>query len=330
MSGARLSKPAKGGNARDTDASSRHLAVAIRDRAVFLLATVILCMVADVTAETMVQIYPGKLLRTERLSSEQSRYLEAKFIGIRDNNLAFEILEFERVLITELPIYEKVKVTRQRNNNDDRGVREPIAGEFIEGEPEEREEIHDVGPASNVAFTVLDHPYTANENGIVIDTDQIILEQFEDRKVRGLSLMFANAELGLCVTELSRTELYEHFGIDFSSTRPSHPEHISLQGEWDRESYAPGDTARLTVHVGNTSASLGIYRVLGMSMSRWPWLDSRIFYVGNVQPSLTQTFTRIFRVPGTASAGRYYLRVGFNDYSGSKPQLPLSIVVTEN
>ena len=90
---------------------------------------------------------------------------------------------------------------------------------------------------------------------------------------------------------------------------------------------ARGDTAKLYLTVKNEGEQGNIYRILARSISRWHWLDGKMYYVGDLKPGEEKQLVRIFRIPENVEAGKYYLRIGFNDHSGLKPQLPLTIQI---
>ena len=124
---------------------------------------------------------------------------------------------------------------------------------------------------------------------------------------------------------MSRVELWEKAGsaerLDTVLKSPR-PGQIEISSAWDRPRYRPGDRARLTVTVKNVAENgppIGFVKG-GRAMSRHPWLDGPIFYVEPVPAAESRSFTREFVIPNDFDLDVAHLRVGFNEYSGTKPQ----------
>ncbi len=271
--------------------------------------------------------YRGKLLRYETVSTRNEVFLQSEFVGLMNGNLAFKVLRADRREIVEKPIYEKIMVIRNSDSDHAPGVMRTVANEYMEGKPTPRIEIIELGPLAEAGIIYLDVTTATDKNGMFTDDRQLVLSAFDDLQLSVFRFTITSYKHGINNIEVSRTELYEKFGIDFKVRDASHPDNLVAKGHWDRDIYRPGDRAVLTVSLLNRSQTGSIYRLLGRSISRWPWLDGKMLYCGDLAPGKTKTIVRIFKVPAVTEFRDSYMRIGFNDISGAKPQLPLRISV---
>jgi hypothetical protein len=292
-----------------------------------LIAILSVLALAGFSAELERSEYRGKKIREVEVSRQSNPYILATFLGAEDGLLMFELHQYDRVEIFSKAIYEKIVVIRQRDDPNDPGVRELIPNEFIQGTPELRIEKKDMGPIADTSFAFGEQRLTTDAQGILFDDAEWVLEQFEDLTTKSIPILFTNPERGSAEFELTRSEFNSKLGISYTYTAPSYPRGLRSKAEWDKESYAAGDSAVLTVTVGNADRRGSIFRLLARSMSRWQWLDGKMFYFGDIQSGQRMTFKRTFHIPRDVHSGTYYQRVGFNDISGEKPQLSVTLVI---
>ena len=274
------------------------------------------------------EIYPGSLLKKELTAIHSNPFIKVRFWGILDGELAFEFKEFDRLIFEEKPIFEKLKVVREKDDFNDSGQQELIPGETIMGQPEIREEIIELGPLVQENFRYFDVIYRTDNNGILVDREQVILGQFENLRDQSVRIQFKSDTVKIPELELTRKELYSQFGIRYDIVKKSHPENLKFEARWNKSSYAPGEVAELDIIVENSgNPEENIFRLLARSISRWPWLDGKMYYLGDLKAGEKKQLLRIFRIPINIPHGFYCMRIGFNDHSGAKPQLPLTIEI---
>ena len=118
--------------------------------------------------------------------------------------------------------------------------------------------------------------------------------------------------------------MYAKLDRNYDETRSSHADQVVGEVEWNRSSYRAGDVAVLSLKVTNVSKADGIYRLLGRTVSRWPWLDGKMLYIGDLEPAESRVVSRRLVVPEDLpeDLAALHLRIGFNDLTGGKPQLP--------
>ena len=271
--------------------------------------------------------YRGKKIREVEVSRQNNPYILATFLGAEEGLLMFELHQYDRLEIFSKAIYEKIIVISQKDDPNDPGIRELVPNEFIQGTPHLRVEKADLGPIADTTFALNGQRLTTDAHGILFDNEEWVLSKFEDLKTKSIPILFTNPERGSAEFELTRSEFNSKLGISYTYTAPSHARGLRSKAEWDKESYVAGDTAVLKVTIGNVDRSGSIYRLLARSMSRWTWLDGKMFYFGDVESGERMTFKRTFHIPRDVHSGTYYQRVGFNDISGEKPQLSVTLEV---
>lgn len=291
-----------------------------------LVIMICLVQLSGVDAATIEEFYPGNVLRTEVLQRDSHHYIEAKVVGFRDGVLAMKIEQFDRQVIRERDIHEKVRIVR--TDDSTRGTREIIADQVIAGNSREREERILVGPVRNTEFQYLGGRAVTDDDGILRDHDQAILSLFEQRRSKVARLQFASPDAGICEFELTRNKLDELLGITFDHrSGRSCPSKLELSSQWDKPFYRPGDRARLTVTAQHNEQTCNVAQLQGLSMSRSTWLDGKMYYFGDILAGTPRSFTRVFFIPKDAPEGVYYQRIGLRDYSGAKPQLSVQLIV---
>ena len=290
----------------------------------------IICLLAVpvMSAREVVETYRGKLLREEvRDTVAKDRFISGSFSGVIDGNLTFVMTNQERRITYYQPIYEKIRVYRQQGDANDPGRRELVDGEVLKGDIEERQRIIDLGPVAHTKFSYLGSSQRTDTSGVLTDTDQAILRQFDDLDFDTLNLE-VTSKSGTTILKLTRDQLYEKYGVQFAFKGQTEPKNLSITADWDRTHYQPGSVAKLTVKATNTGKSGDIVLLRGgRSLSRWGWLDGTMFYFGHLPPGEARQFVRLITIPETAKPGYYHLRIGFSERSGRKPQLPLHIRV---
>ena len=279
--------------------------------------------------EQITEIYRGSLIKRELIEVNSNPFITVSFLGTLDGQLAFIFKEFDRLVFHEKPIYEKLKVVREKGDFNDTGLRRLVPGEYIVGDLEQREEIKEVGPISLKQFQYFDVTSRTNTDGILLDDQQMILAQFENLRERSVAIKFESEEQEILELELTRNELNEKLGIHYGTAQRSHPDNLKFEANWKNGYYAPGDVANLYLTAKNGGIQGDVYRILARSISRWHWLDGKMFYVGDLKPGEEKQLMRIFRIPEDIEEGRYWLRIGFNDHSGGKPQLSLTIEIQD-
>ena len=279
--------------------------------------------------EQITEIYPGSLIKRELVAVHSNPFVVVSFFGILDGRLSFAFKAFDRRVFEETPVYEKLKVVREREDLNDSGLRSLVPGEYITGAVEKREEIEKIGPVSFENFQYFGVTSRTDRKGILVDDQQVVLSQFENLRRLSVLIKFESKEYGVLELNLSRSELYDELGIHYGTTQKSHPENLKFEANWGSNLYTPGSTAKLFLTVANTGDVGDIYRVLARSISRWHWLDGKMYYIGDLKPGEEKQLMRILRIPDNVLPGTYYLRIGFNDHSGSKPQLPLTIDISQ-
>ncbi len=271
-------------------------------------------------AEEISQVYPGKLLNKDLISTESDPVIDLKFKGTENGFLAFKFRHLDRVTIKEIPIFEKLVLVRIKGANNEPGEQRLVPDEFIHGDIIVREEIIDNGPVASEDFMYLGVTTRTDLKGILLDDREKILSLFEDLQHQSSTLQFANKRLGIQELTLTRAQIYQELGIFYESRINSREENLSIGGVLDQATYAPGDTAKLSVSARNEGDEGVVYRVLARSVSRWEWLDGKMFYLGDINAGEKKLFSRFFPIPDDTAEGDYYLRIGGNEYSGAKPQ----------
>ncbi|MFM1548279.1 MAG: hypothetical protein ACKJSG_02690 [Lentisphaeria bacterium] len=294
--------------------------------AIFILVSG-LGMVPAISAAEVSQAYRGDLLHKEHVATESNPFITAEFLGLREGNLAFLFRRMDLQVIRERPIYQKVMVTRNDDDMQSSGIRIVVPGETLEGPIESRQQRAELGllPDASVQFEGISA--RTNRNGVFIDNDQTVLAIFDDLKVNRHAFTITNLRHGNCEVELTRLEMYKKLDIDYDETRSSHADQLVGEVEWNRSSYRAGDVAVLSLKVTNGSKDGEIYRLLGRTVSRWPWLDGKMFYIGDLGPGESRVASRRLVVPEDLpeDLAVLYLRIGFNDLTGGKPQVPATV-----
>ena len=153
------------------------------------------------------------------------------------------------------------------------------------------------------------------------------MQQFDDLKKQSAKILFSNSDGESLELELTRREVYEYLEIMFGRLERSYPSGLEFDVRWDRAKYNRGDIGKATVRVRNSGSEGNILRVLGRSTSRWPWLDGKMYYFGDLKPDEEKVRERLFAFPRDAAPGVYYLRIGFSEHSGVKPQFSTSVTL---
>ena len=295
--------------------------------AIFLLLSGLRMAPAAWAAEVSTD-HRGALLRKEIVATESNPFIAVEFIGLREGNLAFLFRRMDRQVIRERPIYQKVIVTRNEDDMQGPGIRIVVPGETMLGDKELRQENVELGLLADASVQFDGMSARTNKDGVFIDCDQAILAIFDNLKVNRHTFTITNLRHGNCMVELTRLEMYEKLDINYEETRSSHAEdHLVGEVEWNRSSYRAGDVAVLSLKVTNDSKDNGIYRLLGRTVSRWPWLDGKMFYIGDLEPAESRVVSRRLVVPDDlpADLAVLHLRIGFNDLTGGKPQVPATV-----
>ncbi len=294
-----------------------------RSLSIFILVSS-LGMVPAIWAAEVSQAYRGDLLGKERVATESNPFINAEFIGLREGNLAFLFRRMDLQVILERPIYQKVMVTRNDDDMQSTGIRIVVPGETLEGPVESRQENVELGLLADASVQFDGMSGRTNREGVFIDSDQTILAIFDNLKVNRHTFIITNLRHGNCKVELTRLEMYAKLDIDYDETRSSHADQLVGEVEWDRSSYRAGDVAVFSLKVTNGSKAEGIYRLLGRTVSRWPWLDGKMLYIGDLEPAESRVVFRRLIVPDDLpdDLAVLHLRIGFNDLTGGKPQLP--------
>jgi hypothetical protein len=295
----------------------------IRMTHIVLTVFIFITSTISVFSEYEQEIYPGKLIRFETISKKSNPFIKVKLNGIIDSKIAFEFRQWDHQFFEEKPIYEKMLVLKNSKDVNNPGIRRFVHGEFIEGPIVERTESVDLGPLVFEDFKYLGSIATTDRNGILRDARQILFSRFDYLKQRSIALQFASVKHGNYDLELTRSDLYELLEMDYDKPKRSHPQNLTYEATWYGASFSPGTTAGLSIVVRNSGSSGEVSLVLARSMSRWSWLDGKMFYFGTLLPGQEKHFVRLFQIPEDIEEGTYYLRVGLRDYSGTKLQLPL-------
>jgi hypothetical protein len=293
------------------------------------MSAVALLAASGLSAKQVTEEYPGELLREEVLETKVlGRHLRVDFVGLQEGDLTFRIHGLEEQSVRYRPIHQKILISRQADDANDRGERFVVPGEVVATNPEQRNETLDMGPVADAEFDIRGTLFRTDGQGILRDRQQVLLAAFDDLRFEGLDVALHTDTFGEGRLVLTREQLRAAFDVHFRYRGQSHPDRLQAVAEWDRDQYAPGDIARLKLTVSNTGEQGDVLLVLGgRSISRWPWLDGKMFYLGKLPPGEQRVLSRRFTVPADAAAGRYYLRLGFNDYSGRKPQVPVSLAI---
>ena len=297
-----------------------------RSLPIFILVSS-LGMVPAIWVASRTDIYRGDPLDKERVATESNPFIAAEFIGLREGNLAFLFRRMDLQVIRERSIYQKVMVTREDDDMQSPGIRIVVPGETLEGPVELRQELVEVGLLAGASVQFDGMSGRTNREGVFIDSDQTILAIFDNLKVNRHTFIITNLRHGNCKVELTRLEMYAKLDIDYDETRSSHADQLVGEVEWDRSSYRAGDVAVLSLKVTNGSEADGIYRLLGRTVSRWPWLDGKMLYIGDLEPAESRVVSRRLVVPDDlpADLAVLHLRIGFNDLDLGKPQVRATV-----
>ncbi len=289
----------------------------------------VIAAVASATAAEVTQFYPGKLLRKEVVTRETSVLPEVTLSGCEKSVLALLFTWREREVIIEKPFYEKVALITDDRNPHDPGIHEVLTGEYIAGKLEQRETIAEKGPIIGQDMSYLGVQGTTDALGKLTDDRQVIMQLFDDLWLRHTPVRFYSPGKSpeIITLEITRAQFNEKMGLNYPAAEKSHAKKLDLGVKWERSAYRPGETGKATITATNLGSDGKIVRIQARSMSRWPWLEGKQFYLGDLGPQEEKSFFRYFHIPEDVPAGDYYLRFGVNEHNGAKPQISSKITV---
>jgi hypothetical protein len=293
----------------------------------FLMLLSMLCMASSTLARAVSETYRGRVIREELVRTDPIvEKIESEFVELSDDGLKFRVSRSRRTVRWFKAYHEKMILTRNPDDPADSGFRELVPGKELAGDLRSALVQEDLGPMRGVAFRLPDgKELITDKDGMLVDRNQSLLRHFDGLRATDLDMTLTTKAAEKMSLTLSRSDLWraaqsaERLATVLGNPRPGQ---IRITSQWDRPTYRPGDHARLTVTVHNQAKAgnpVGFVKG-GRAMSRHAWLDGPLFYFRPVAASDSQSFTREFLIPKDFDLAIAHLRIGFNEYSGSKPQ----------
>ena len=264
----------------------------------------------------------GRLIKTETLRHEDTTSFDV-VLDQRPNSPVpfFKVYRLINRTFHQINVYETVlEPVRERRAADEPFLQDTSApivvpNEFIRANPSTRTEALFDGPFPNETFNINGIRLTTDEQGCVPDAAQTLFALLDDLNTNVAEVAVSHPVHGTRVFTFTRLilrpaqqetpayrqrdpkatlDILEALGIDFSSD--GRPGRTTLDISCSLpENVAPGDLITLRADVTNTgNATAG--NVILCSFSREPWLDSKLFYIGNLAPGQTRSFSRTLRV----------------------------------
>ena len=301
----------------------RQLHRALRHAAALPLLLAVLLLVATHSAAHAQNVKRrGRLIKTETIRHEDTTSFDV-VLEQRPNAPVpfFKIYRLINRTFHQINVYETVlEPIRERRDADEPFLQDTsapivIPNEFIRANPTTRTETLFGGSFPNETFNINGLRLTTDEQGCVPDASQTLFALLDDLNTNVAEVAVSHPVHGTRVFTFTRLilrpaqqetpayrqrdpkatlDILEALDLDFSSTGRPGRTSLSISCSLP-ETAAPGDLITLRADVTNTgNATAG--NVILCSFSREPWLDTKLFYIGNLAPGQTRSFSRILRV----------------------------------
>lgn len=309
-------------------------------RMVFLNILSVLLLICLVSNAEIKERRRGKYLRTEVQHTENKE--DFSFTMSNEAGIFVKFLFVKRTIVTihEVRLYEMMQEIVRENAGDGittRGAVEYvlIPNETYEGEKSTREEIKENGPLANCKLVLEGREIETNEKGEYIDRAQLIIDRFDDLRVKNISVSAVHNLLGERKIEITRNlikreqvktpgvaekvsfDLLEELGMDFTQLRQSGIDGLKVSVEIP-EKCRPDEYVLVTMNVENKGGK-PVCNLMARSFSSYSELNGKMFYFGNIQPGQKRSFTRMLHA--TSASGKVcFLSLAVWNILGNVPE----------
>ncbi len=288
----------------------------------------------------------GKLLRTELLRTERKPFFACALIHAVDCKPRLLFTKHEALTFHEVPIYEILLEYKGAGETDrSKIIYKSAKDEAIRGKQTMRTDSIELGVCAGETFTINGTPVTTDADGIAVDQTQALVRLFDPLAKRQEDITLSHGKLGSVALTISReivrktpfkpsgddtaatSDLLESLGTDFGPIRRPARDGVRLDAAFPN-AVRPGSTVSIEVTAVNGGDGHAC-RIMARTVSRHAWLDGMNFYLGNLEPGQTRSFSRQIVVPADQAAGTVFGAVGFWDVLGAIPEqaVPLEIDV---
>ena len=254
--------------------------------------------------------YPGKLVRKELVRTERTPGFTCELADSFDGTLRIQVTGYDIVVYHEIPVYEKVLEYRAPDETD-RGTidQKVVVDEFVRGKMQKRVEKVPAGPVREESFKVNGTVSRTDARGLIEAPNDTVLSMFDNLAVSDSVVRITHSVLGEVQMKVTRSELMNAIGVEAEEPgKTASPEAIDFAITAPKK-IARGQPFVITLSGSNHSA-LPSSCIEARIVSRIPWLDGRMFYLGVLKPGNKRTFSRRFTAPKTQPDATVYATVG--------------------
>ena len=260
----------------------------------------------------------GNPLRDEVVSSAKYPTFSMELVAGTGSIPVLQFVVQERIAEQCVRIYEAVLEVVKDNPqgplapNGNLEIKQ-LPGETIRGETFERERVENAGPLANTTLLLNGKKVTTDANGLVVDSSQWLLEQFDNLRIREVALIAEHGKYGRKTLVVTRSiirksdaqvpgmagtptiDLLQAMKLDFTQLRNSSVAGLEASISAIPKGM-PGEIVPITVQVQN-NGKLPVSNLIARSFSSEPALNGKMFYFGMVKPGAKATFTRMITLP---------------------------------
>lgn len=260
----------------------------------------------------------GKLLNTEVVKVQDQTSFDV--VLEQRQNAPFPYFKVYKIInrtVHLINVYETVLFLPREtalNQPFEMDQNEPtvVPNEFIRANPSLRHETVFNGPFANETFNFNGVKLTTDQHGCAADSTHLLFTLLDDLNHNATDIAVSHPEYGTKTFSFTRLvlrppmqetpayrvrdpratmDVLEAMGLDFSTTAKAGKTPLSITCNAPAN-VVPGELISLTVSVTNTGDKLA-GNVILCSFSRETWLDGKLFYIGNLQPGQTRSFSRL-------------------------------------
>ncbi len=281
----------------------------------------------------------GNPLRDEVISSARYPSFSMELVAETGSIPVLRFVVQERVAEQCVRIYEAVLEVMRDNPQGPLAPNgnleyKKLPGETIRGETFERERMETTGPLANTTLLLNGKKVTTDANGLLVDSSQWLLEQFDNLRTREVVLTAEHGKFGrktLVVTrgiirkgdaqvpgmETTPTiDLLQAMKLDFTQLRNSSVAGLEASIVSLPKGRA-GEVVPMTVQVRN-NGKLPVSNLIARSFSSEPAMNGKMFYFGAIKPGAKATFTRMVTLP--EKDGKRFATIAFWSALGASPE----------
>ena len=260
----------------------------------------------------------GNPLRDEVISSSNQQTFSMELAAAAGGISVLKFVIQERITEHCVRIYEALLEVVQDNPqgplspNGNLEIKK-LPGETIRGETFERERMETAAPLANTTLLLNGKKVTTDANGLLADSGQWLLEQFDNLRTREIVLTAEHGKFGKKTLVVTRNiirkndaqvpgmegsptiDLLQAMKLDFTQLRNSSVAGLEASIVSMPKGKA-GETVPITVQVQN-NGKLPVSNLIARSFSSEPALNGKMFYFGMVKPGAKATFTRMVTIP---------------------------------